>query len=324
MSPHLTAMLAGGGQLLAPGSSTGDTGFSFTQDSCECCRKVQKILVCKYTVSNIKSVWPVGVCCWGQPPVPQGGCIHRVFWGKGKLFHGDLLVLTRLLCVCMGDRTGTDVMLLESFSTDGFSHHQQSNNLTGWRRRSSVTFEDQVEHSKGACLFLTPLQTPQSSWSPGDLYKSLHVCCQVWWRQPTLFVSVVLSWKQQPDLGSNPRRGAQVPGRLCVFFGEGHRERRQADSVWGGPEPRWRRLQQQGCAQTQVPGRPEAEAGKHRRGDCERRQRWSGGGWGGKTSLTTAGPERFIQLRGFPTSTTGTPYLNVLAKRSLTHFHSSE
>lgn len=35
MSPHLTAMLAGGGQLLAPGSSTGDTGFSFTQDSCK-------------------------------------------------------------------------------------------------------------------------------------------------------------------------------------------------------------------------------------------------------------------------------------------------
>ena len=35
MSPHLTAMLAGG-QLLAPGSSTGDTGFSFTQDSCKC------------------------------------------------------------------------------------------------------------------------------------------------------------------------------------------------------------------------------------------------------------------------------------------------
>lgn len=37
MSPHLTAMLAGGGHLLAPGSSTGDTGFSFTQDSCKCC-----------------------------------------------------------------------------------------------------------------------------------------------------------------------------------------------------------------------------------------------------------------------------------------------
>lgn len=42
MSPHLTAMLAGGGQLLAPGSSTGDTGFSFTQDSCECYRIVWK------------------------------------------------------------------------------------------------------------------------------------------------------------------------------------------------------------------------------------------------------------------------------------------
>lgn len=36
MSPHLTAMLAGGGHLLAPGSSTGDTGFSFTQDSGMC------------------------------------------------------------------------------------------------------------------------------------------------------------------------------------------------------------------------------------------------------------------------------------------------
>uniref|UniRef100_A0A671RXC2 Si:ch211-237c6.4 n=1 Tax=Sinocyclocheilus anshuiensis TaxID=1608454 RepID=A0A671RXC2_9TELE len=33
MSPHLTAMLAGGGQLLGAGSSTGDTGFSFSQDS---------------------------------------------------------------------------------------------------------------------------------------------------------------------------------------------------------------------------------------------------------------------------------------------------
>lgn len=39
MSPHLTAMLAGGGHLLAPGSSTGDTGFSFTQDSCKCCKQ---------------------------------------------------------------------------------------------------------------------------------------------------------------------------------------------------------------------------------------------------------------------------------------------
>lgn len=33
MSPHLTAVLAGGGQLLGAGSSTGDTGFSFSQDS---------------------------------------------------------------------------------------------------------------------------------------------------------------------------------------------------------------------------------------------------------------------------------------------------
>ncbi|XP_069010183.1 G-protein coupled receptor 161 [Embiotoca jacksoni] len=75
MSPHLTAMLAGGGHLLAPGSSTGDTGFSFTQDSC------------------------------------------------------------------------TDVMLLDNFSTDGSSLQQQHGNASG-KRRSSVTFEDQVEHSK--------------------------------------------------------------------------------------------------------------------------------------------------------------------------------
>ncbi|CAN9497624.1 unnamed protein product [Ophioblennius macclurei] len=76
MSPHLTAMLAGGGHLLAPGSSTGDTGFSFTQDSC------------------------------------------------------------------------TDVMLLDNFSTDGSSLLHHGGNPPG-KRRSSVTFEDQVDQSKG-------------------------------------------------------------------------------------------------------------------------------------------------------------------------------
>ncbi|KAI4805402.1 hypothetical protein KUCAC02_010019 [Chaenocephalus aceratus] len=76
MSPHLTAMLAGGGHLLAPGSSTGDTGFSYTQDSC------------------------------------------------------------------------TDVMLLDNFSTDGSSQLQNPCNPSG-KRRSSVTFEDQVEQAKG-------------------------------------------------------------------------------------------------------------------------------------------------------------------------------
>ncbi|XP_057707827.1 G-protein coupled receptor 161 [Corythoichthys intestinalis] len=69
MSPHLTAMLAGGGRPPGPGSSTGDTGFSFTQDSC------------------------------------------------------------------------TDTMLLDNFSSDYSSH-------ACGKRRSSVTFEDQLEHSK--------------------------------------------------------------------------------------------------------------------------------------------------------------------------------
>ncbi|KAG7463504.1 hypothetical protein MATL_G00177270 [Megalops atlanticus] len=75
MSPHLTAMLAGGGALMGPSSSTGDTGFSFSQDS------------------------------------------------------------------------GTDIMLLDNFSSDSCQtpYHGGSSN----KRRSSVTFEDQVEqHSK--------------------------------------------------------------------------------------------------------------------------------------------------------------------------------
>lgn len=83
-----------------------------------------------------------------------------------------MLVLTQLLCVCVGPHAGTDVMLLESFSTDGSSHHQHGSNLTG-KRRSSVTFEDQVEHSKGACPF-----RPRRSWSPADptLHPTLCVC----------------------------------------------------------------------------------------------------------------------------------------------------
>ena len=50
--------------------------------------------------------------------------------------------------------TGTDVMLLDDFSVDGCSQQQQHGNLSG-KRRSSVTFEDQVEHSKGSCHFLS-------------------------------------------------------------------------------------------------------------------------------------------------------------------------
>ncbi|XP_030200068.1 G-protein coupled receptor 161 isoform X2 [Gadus morhua] len=92
MSPHLTAMLAGG-QLLAPGSSTGDTGFSFTQDSC------------------------------------------------------------------------TDVMLLDNFSTDGSSHPPSHGNTSG-KRRSSVTFEDQVEHSKESTL-------PSTLQVHAEIHKSL-------------------------------------------------------------------------------------------------------------------------------------------------------
>uniref|UniRef100_A0A8C6U7H8 G protein-coupled receptor 161 n=1 Tax=Neogobius melanostomus TaxID=47308 RepID=A0A8C6U7H8_9GOBI len=89
MSPHLTAMLAGGGHLVAPGSSTGDTGFSFTQDSC------------------------------------------------------------------------TDVMLL-----DDSSHLLSHGNVSG-KRRSSVTFEDQVEHSKA--------ENPPSVQVHAEVHKSLDM-----------------------------------------------------------------------------------------------------------------------------------------------------
>ncbi|XP_054887599.1 G-protein coupled receptor 161 isoform X1 [Poeciliopsis prolifica] len=92
MSPHLTAMLAGGGHLLVQGSSTGDTGFSFTQDS------------------------------------------------------------------------GTDVMLLENSCTDGSSFPSQNGNPSG-KRRSSVTFEDQVEHSKA--------ENTSSAQVHAEIHKSL-------------------------------------------------------------------------------------------------------------------------------------------------------
>lgn len=67
---------------------------------------------------------------------------------KFKVLCKPLLspLFNQLLCFL----PGTDVMLLDNFSTDGSSHPQHHGNLSG-KRRSSVTFEDQVEHSKGIC-----------------------------------------------------------------------------------------------------------------------------------------------------------------------------
>lgn len=58
--------------------------------------------------------------------------------------------ITQQLCLCHVLCAGTDVMLLDNFSTDGSSHPLHHGSLSG-KRRSSVTFEDQVEHSKGMC-----------------------------------------------------------------------------------------------------------------------------------------------------------------------------
>ncbi|XP_066562220.1 G-protein coupled receptor 161 [Amia ocellicauda] len=93
MSPHLTAILAGGGQILGHGSSTGDTGFSFSQDS------------------------------------------------------------------------GTDLMLLDDFTSDG-THASHHGGASG-KRRSSVTFEDQLEqHSKEN-------STPSTVQVKAEIHKSL-------------------------------------------------------------------------------------------------------------------------------------------------------
>uniref|UniRef100_A0A4W4EEV1 G-protein coupled receptors family 1 profile domain-containing protein n=1 Tax=Electrophorus electricus TaxID=8005 RepID=A0A4W4EEV1_ELEEL len=89
MSPHLTAMLVGGAQLLGPSSSTCDTGFSYTQDS------------------------------------------------------------------------ATDVMLLDNYSSD-LSH---STHYSGIKRRSSVTFEDQVDQPCKGGLALVQVTA--------DVHKSL-------------------------------------------------------------------------------------------------------------------------------------------------------
>lgn len=62
-----------------------------------------------------------------------------------------IIKLIKMVSVhCNVSHTGTDVMLLDNFSTDGSSHPQHHGNPSG-KRRSSVTFEDQVEHAKGIC-----------------------------------------------------------------------------------------------------------------------------------------------------------------------------
>ncbi|XP_028655572.1 G-protein coupled receptor 161 [Erpetoichthys calabaricus] len=95
LSPHLTAMIAGGGQLLGNGSSTGDTGVSFSQDS------------------------------------------------------------------------GTDVMLLDDTSDGANPSHQ-----AGWshKRRSSVTFEDEVEQQSKE--YHSPVQVAAEVHSSLDSYAS--------------------------------------------------------------------------------------------------------------------------------------------------------
>lgn len=77
-------------------------------------------------------------------------------------------------------RAGTDVMLLDNFSTDGSSHLHHHGNLAG-KRRSSVTFEDQVDHSKGVCWLSTRQQQITDESHPSRKKKSKN-----WGNNPLL------------------------------------------------------------------------------------------------------------------------------------------
>ncbi|XP_022364226.1 G-protein coupled receptor 161 isoform X2 [Enhydra lutris kenyoni] len=126
LSPHLTALMAGG-QPLGNSSSTGDTAFSCSQDS------------------------------------------------------------------------GTDVMLLE----DGTSEDSPPSHCTcPPKRRSSVTFEDEVEQVKG-------WSAAAASGPPGQ-------------------------GRCQEPRSSRGSRAAPVPGRLCGQLGQSHRGRSQSQAVRGG------------------------------------------------------------------------------------------
>lgn len=57
-------------------------------------------------------------------------------------------------------------MLLDNFSTDGSSHPHCHGNASG-KRRSSVTFEDQVEHSKAESTVPSTVQVH------AEIHKSL-------------------------------------------------------------------------------------------------------------------------------------------------------
>lgn len=136
------------------------------------------------------------VICEPNIPVSQ-----LMLWGqrshrKGKkcrVLIKKTLVFTFLftvnnycqLPICFVSATssaGTDVMLLDNFSTDGSSHPQHHGNLSG-KRRSSVTFEDQVEHSKGMCHFPAPQRIREKGGSLTSVnkqhWKSLALldCC---------------------------------------------------------------------------------------------------------------------------------------------------
>lgn len=85
---------------------------------------------------------------------------------------------------------------------------------------------------------------------------------------------LIFSRRRERIVCPGPRRGPQVPRRLCVLFGQGNRDGRQAHPVWRGVlTPGGGALHQPGPAPAALPGRTETEAWEHRRGHRQRRPR---------------------------------------------------
>ncbi|MGH0126757.1 UNVERIFIED_CONTAM: hypothetical protein FKN15_040411 [Acipenser sinensis] len=147
LSPHLTAMLAGGGQLIGHSSSTVDTGFSFSQDSDLGLSPHLTAMLAGggQLIGHSSSTVDTGFSFSQDSDLGLSPHLTAMLAGGGQLIgHSSSTVDTGF---SFSQDSATDVMLLDDFTSDGTHHSHHS----GWshKRRSSVTFEDQVEqHSK--------------------------------------------------------------------------------------------------------------------------------------------------------------------------------
>eukprot|EP00070_Physeter_catodon_P037589 XP_028344483.1 G-protein coupled receptor 161 isoform X3 [Physeter catodon] len=153
LSPHLTALMAGG-QPLGNSSSTGDTGFSCSQDS-----------------DNQQE-------------------------SRGRVTFIHL--------------TGTDVMLLEDFTSDD----NPPSHICPPKRRSSVTFEDEVEQIKEAAknpILHVKAEVHKSLDSyAASLAKAIEAEAKVNLFGEEALPGVLLAARTVPGVGFGSRRGSRT------------------------------------------------------------------------------------------------------------------